>query len=238
MTSFKALGDVLVSCVAHGGIVAAAFAFSNALMTVPQEKVYRVSLVQAAMPAKADVSDFSPVSIPEPPLSAQVPATEAPRAKPEEKPLASPEAKPVSVRKKEGPPKPPVEEASAHTAAAEMHADSPEASFAVAGPSLQVEGFAVYGEDAVDRPPSVAVQVTPEYPQRARRMGVEGRVEVSLVVDGEGKPQACAVRKADPAGYFEEAALAAARKTRFIPGMVRGRPVNTLAHISFVFVLR
>jgi protein TonB len=131
-----------------------------------------------------------------------------------------------------------VEEALAHTAAAEAYADSPEASFAGAGPSLQVEGFAVYGEDVVDRPPSVAVQVTPEYPQRARRMGVEGRVEVSLVVDVEGKPQACAVRKAVPAGYFEEAALAAARKTRFIPGMVRGRPVNTLAHISFVFVLR
>jgi protein TonB len=69
-------------------------------------------------------------------------------------------------------------------------------------------------------------------------MRVEGRVEIRLVVDSAGKPQACTVHKAEPAGYFEEAALAAALRTRFIPGKLRGRPVNTLAHIAFVFVLR
>jgi protein TonB len=69
-------------------------------------------------------------------------------------------------------------------------------------------------------------------------MNVEGKVMVELVVDTSGLPKACAVRSAEPSGYFEEAALNAAQKMRFIPGKVRGAPVNTLVLLPFAFRLR
>jgi protein TonB len=61
---------------------------------------------------------------------------------------------------------------------------------------------------------------------------------VELVVDTAGLPKACAIRSAEPAGYFEEAALNAAQRMSFLPGKVRGTPVNTLVLLPFTFRLR
>jgi protein TonB len=69
-------------------------------------------------------------------------------------------------------------------------------------------------------------------------MNIEGTVMVELVVDTAGLPKACAIRSAEPAGYFEEAALSAAQKMRFIPGKINGTPVNTLVLLPFTFRLR
>jgi protein TonB len=57
-------------------------------------------------------------------------------------------------------------------------------------------------------------------------------------VDTSGLPKACAIRSAEPFGYFEEAALNAAQKIRFIPGKINGAPVNTLVLLPFVFRLQ
>lgn len=105
-------------------------------------------------------------------------------------------------------------------------------------PSQYIGGFAAYDADAVDRRPVVSRRVLPVYPERARRQQVRGRVEVRLIVDASGNPRDCAIHRAEPAGYFEEAALEAARKTRFIPGEIRGRAVNTVVLIPFVFSIR
>jgi protein TonB len=72
----------------------------------------------------------------------------------------------------------------------------------------------------------------------ARQMAVEGAVVVELVVDAAGLPKACVIHSAGPSGYFEKAALSAAWKTRFIPGKIRGVPVNTLVRLPFVFRMR
>jgi protein TonB len=237
MTLCRRLGSILASCVLHGGVIAVAFAFSPTPAEVPQTKVYRISLTHIVMPAQRGGTHLSPLSEPSPPQQAPEPAAAAQRGKPAEKAQLSPQEKNLSARKKKESPISPAENTSAPHAAAAVHAPRVETAPSDGGAPLDIGGFAAYGEDAVEQPPSVAVQIAPEYPQRARRMSVQGRVEVRLVVDEAGKPQACVVHKADPAGYFEEAALAAARKTRFNPGKLRGRPVNTLVHLSFVFVL-
>ena len=95
-----------------------------------------------------------------------------------------------------------------------------------------------YEADAVDELPSISRRALPEYPSRAKRMNVQGQVEVRLMVDQAGEPKECQIVSADPEGYFEAAALDAARRTRFMPGKVKGRPVNTVVHIPFVFALR
>jgi len=217
-------GNLPASCLLHGIFLAALFALSPAPAELPPTTVYRIVLTDIVLPAQTGGAHASSLSESAP----QQPAPEPAAATRQER-------KPGAEKKKETR-KPPAEQASAPSA--EAAAPAPPAAAAPSGDApLTIGGFAAYGEDAVDQPPSVTAQVAPEYPQRARRMNIEGRVDIRLVVDEAGKPQACAVQKAEPAGYFEEAALAAARKTRFLPGKLRGRPVNTLVHISFVFVL-
>ena len=237
MTAYKILGDILASCVIHAGIFTVALVVSSTRKEVPQEKIYRVTLAHIPMTAQTDTAHYAPLSELSPPQPEQEPVTETLQEKQETKPPLSPKEKTVSARKKKEPPKPSADETPTPRKAAQAQALSPDTAPTGSVAPFHIGGFDAYGEDAVEQPPSVAVQITPDYPQRARRMSVEGRVDVRLVVDETGKAQACAVYKAEPAGYFEEAALAAARRTRFIPGKLRGRPVNTLVHISFVFVL-
>jgi protein TonB len=98
--------------------------------------------------------------------------------------------------------------------------------------------LSAYEQDHVDQRPSISRRVTPEYPAKAKRMNIEGSVIVELVVDAAGLPKECSIRSAEPLGYFEEAALNAARKMRFIPGKFNGNPVNTVVLLPFAFQLR
>ncbi len=99
-------------------------------------------------------------------------------------------------------------------------------------------GLSAYESDTLDQRPSITRRVEPEYPTKARRMNVQGSVKVRLVVDSSGLPHNCEVISATPDGYFEEAALNAARNMRFAPGKLKGQPVNTLVVLPFAFKLR
>ena len=99
-------------------------------------------------------------------------------------------------------------------------------------------GSGLYMPGQLDHLPSVLRPVKPDYPPDAKKKRIEGRVVVRLIVDSTGRPTECAVHAAEPSGYFEEAALGAARKTRFIPGKKNGRPVRTLVLLPFAFRLR
>ena len=111
-----------------------------------------------------------------------------------------------------------------------------------AGPSgpqpHQIDGLSAYEYSALDQRPSVTRRADPEYPAKARRMSVQGAVVVQLVVDATGQPRNCTVVRATPNGFFEEAALAAARQMRFVPGKIKGQPVNTLVQLPFSFKLQ
>jgi len=92
--------------------------------------------------------------------------------------------------------------------------------------------------NAVDERPSVLRGVVPEYPSQARRMRQEGRVLVRVVVDEQGSPVTTLVQEATPAGVFDQAALGAAKRFRFLPGKIAGRRVMTAVLIPFEFTLR
>lgn len=99
-------------------------------------------------------------------------------------------------------------------------------------------GLMAYQQSEVDQRPSIRKSASVEYPSDARRRGIEGRAIVQLVVDTGGNPKDIRIKSASPQGYFEEAAMAAARKMRFIPGKIKGKTVNTLVLIPFGFSLR
>ena len=99
-------------------------------------------------------------------------------------------------------------------------------------------GVSAYDANSVDERPSVLRGAMPEYPQQARRMRQEGRVLVRVVVDEQGSPVTALVQEASPSGVFDQAALSAARRFRFLPGKLAGRRVMTAVLIPFEFTLR
>lgn len=89
----------------------------------------------------------------------------------------------------------------------------------------------------VDSHPRVVHKVPPSYPFRAKRRGVEGKVEVRFLVDTKGRVSQVSLIQAEPEGVFEESALKAVRKWRFEPGKKDGQPVATWVQVPIRFEL-
>jgi len=86
-----------------------------------------------------------------------------------------------------------------------------------------------------DDPPQLTRMVTPAYPDRARRDNVEGRVDLSIVVDENGNVVEADVIAASPAGYFEQAAREAVLRWKYRPARLRGRAVRAQLGQSVYF---
>ncbi|WP_291301031.1 energy transducer TonB [Desulfovibrio sp. MES5] len=188
------------------------------------ERVYRVALAEFA-PAPA-LTPPPPTAV-EPPAPPPPPEPQKSEVQPQKLETPKPDVKKISPKKSDKPvPK-------------EQAATPPPPPSVPAGPQPRtVGGFSAYESDTLDQRPSITRRVEPEYPTKARRMNVQGSVKVRLVVDSSGQPRNCEVISATPDGYFEEAALTAARNMRFAPGKLKGQPVNTLVVLPFAFRLR
>ncbi len=89
---------------------------------------------------------------------------------------------------------------------------------------------------AVEVKPRIVKRVEPEYPELAKRAGIEGQVFVKVLVDETGHViQAKILRSTNE--IFNEPALKAARQFVFTPGMQRDRPVKVWVAIPFRFRL-
>ena len=69
------------------------------------------------------------------------------------------------------------------------------------------------------------VKVNPVYPRRAAERGISGYVLLEFTVTALGTVEDPVVIEADPKGYFERAAMNAARKFKYKPKVVNGEPV-------------
>ena len=74
------------------------------------------------------------------------------------------------------------------------------------------------------------------YPDIARKAGVEGRVIIQLIVNSEGEVENPRVVRGIGGGCDEEA-LRVIRTAKFTPGQQRGKPVNVRYTIPIVFQL-
>jgi protein TonB len=88
----------------------------------------------------------------------------------------------------------------------------------------------------VEKQPVPVKQVQPEYPDIARRAGIEGTVWVKILVDKEGKAKKAVVMKSD-AEVFNEPAIEAAKQWVFTPAMMNNGPVAVWAAVPFRFKL-
>ena len=92
-----------------------------------------------------------------------------------------------------------------------------------------------YGMEDVDQPPVVTIKSRPVYPYRARRLNLEGEVDVTFLVDTQGRVSRITIVRATPTKVFDQSVLQAVASWRFDPGTVGGRPVNTWVTTTIAF---
>lgn len=89
---------------------------------------------------------------------------------------------------------------------------------------------------AVEVKPQVINYIEPEYPELARKAGIEGDVFIKVLVDENGNViRAIVLRSTNK--IFEEPSLNAARQFKFSPGKQRDIPVRVWMAIPFHFRL-
>jgi TonB family protein len=86
-------------------------------------------------------------------------------------------------------------------------------------------------------PPVPIQREAPPYPQAVRAIGIEGTVEVALTVLRDGGVGWVEVVRAEPRGYFEQAAALGVRQWKFRPAMRDGEPVECRMHTRVRFAL-
>jgi TonB family protein len=70
-------------------------------------------------------------------------------------------------------------------------------------------------------------KVQPQYPRYALQKGLEGWVIVEFTVNKEGTPINVEVVDSSPKNIFDDSAIDAAKKFRYTPRYVDGKPVET-----------
>jgi len=86
-------------------------------------------------------------------------------------------------------------------------------------------------------PPGALHRPAPDYPESARLAGAEGFVDVVFTVLKDGSVGWTRVRRAEPSGFFEAAALDGIRAWRFRPALEDGEPVECRAQTRLRFTL-
>jgi len=86
-------------------------------------------------------------------------------------------------------------------------------------------------------PPRLVVKVTPEYPDVARRIRLEGRVSLQVVVGPDGSVETVEVVAATNP-LFTGPAVEAVKRWRYTPATWRGRAVRVFYSVEVTFVLR
>ena len=102
--------------------------------------------------------------------------------------------------------------------------------------ALGLDGVSFESEPGVVKP-QYKFRVEPEYPESAKKAGKEGEVLLQATIDEKGIPQNI-VAITDIGFGFEEAAIAALKKTTFRPATKGGNPISLQVEIPYSFTLK
>ncbi len=87
-------------------------------------------------------------------------------------------------------------------------------------------------------PPEFLERVEPAYPRSARLAGIEGVVRLRLRLDAEGRLEEAHVALSSGSPALDEAALSAARASRYAPSRLGSRGVPAETEATYRFRLR
>ena len=76
----------------------------------------------------------------------------------------------------------------------------------------------------------------PEYPVRAKRLGIEGRVQLEVELRADGTVGEIKVVKSLGFG-LDAAAIKAIKNCPFEPGQIAGQPVTTRITVGITFII-
>jgi protein TonB len=101
----------------------------------------------------------------------------------------------------------------------------------------EMDESVVFNSFELDTQPEAIVRLQPPYPYRARERGIQGIVQVKLLVNQDGSVGEVVVVNARPEGVFEETVLETVPKWRFSPGQIAGEPVAAwvVTNVRFEF---
>lgn len=88
----------------------------------------------------------------------------------------------------------------------------------------------------VDENPKLIRQTTPRYPPDAFYKGIEGTVELEILIDKTGRVSRMRIVKSIPA--LDAAAVKCVMKWQFRPAQLHGQPVATIASAPVTFTIR
>jgi TonB family protein len=98
-------------------------------------------------------------------------------------------------------------------------------------------GGGPYRPGAGITPPSLLREVKPVYTEDGRRRGIEGEVEMDVVVRSDGTVGTVNITRGLGAG-LDQRAIDAVRQWRFTPARRHGKPVDVLVEVAVEFRLR
>jgi protein TonB len=93
------------------------------------------------------------------------------------------------------------------------------------GGDVGAEEF-VFEAYELDQAPQPIVRVPPVYPYKAREQGIEGAVQVKLLVNADGTVGEFHILDARPKGLFEDAVAKCIPQWKFNPGTIEGETVT------------
>jgi TonB family protein len=86
-------------------------------------------------------------------------------------------------------------------------------------------------------PPTIRREVRPDYTNEARRLAIEGDVDLEIVVRADGSVGPIRIVRGLEPG-LDRNAVAAVRQWRFDPARREGTPVDVIVQVSVAFTLR
>lgn len=95
----------------------------------------------------------------------------------------------------------------------------------------------VFESYELDQPPQAVVKEQPTYPYKARELGVEGDVQVKMLVQPDGSVGNVQILDARPKGVFDQAIYTALAQWRFNPGKIGGKTVAAWVVTTIHFAL-
>ncbi|PKL82545.1 MAG: hypothetical protein CVV24_09565 [Ignavibacteriae bacterium HGW-Ignavibacteriae-3] len=88
----------------------------------------------------------------------------------------------------------------------------------------------------VDKVPALISKLSPEYPELAKLAGIEGTVYLKLLIDEKGNVAKAKVEQGVK-DMLDNSALAAAKKAKFSPAMIKDKPVKVWVVLPIAFKL-
>jgi protein TonB len=95
----------------------------------------------------------------------------------------------------------------------------------------------IFQQYELDQAPRAVVKIPPAYPYKAREQGVEGMVQIKILVREDGSVGEVQIVDSRPKDVFDDAVISAVQRWRFDAGTVGGKKVTSWVVTALHFKL-